>query len=301
MSSVDRTWWFKLGGVLLSVVAILLLLVPLSMQNPGRVAQSWWDAAHVPAFALITCVVMSCLSQRPRMFVVPAMLLIVPLVELVQGVFAREQSFADMVYGWTGCLVGGLCAVSIGESGTRRWMLAAMAAAMTVAAMAYPVRLWLDDQRVQEMFPVLSTFDAPLERTRWTITGCDVSGGDGWTVTIGNQVPYPGLFLRERVSDWSMMAGLRIELELPGRDLLEAWVRIDDRPDNPPYFERFQKAFTLQPGTNTIHLDRQLVSYTSGGRMMNLKTIHSMGIFFSDRDAGQVIRLTKVVLELSEK
>jgi len=294
---------FKAQAVLLLLVPLMiffLLIIPVSAHGSGRVMHAWWDFTHVPAFFFITWLLLI-LFHRWRMLIWPAMFAVVPVIEWVQGFTGREQAMPDIIYGWVGCLAGGLLAAAPSSSGFLHVANRVIAATLIMLAMTYPLRLWLEDARVHRMFPVVSAFDSSLEKSRWSINGCEIkSTKDGWEITIKDKTDYPGLFLKDRVSDWSAMAGLSIQVYLEGDRPLEMWVRVDDLRDNPSYFNRFQKPVILQPGPNTVILERNAVEIATGGRKMDLGEIHAFGMFFSRQDTGRVIRLTQVRILLDE-
>jgi len=280
--------------LLVPLLLLLLLIIPMPGNHAGRVMHAWWDFAHVPVFAIIAWSLLF-LFRRHWLLIGLALFFMVPVIEWAQGFTGREQAIADIYYGWAGCLAGGLLATAISSSKVIRIACCVIAAAVLTIAMVYPLRLGLENVRVRMMFPILSLFDSPLEQSRWKINGCEIDDrNDGWKITIIGDAEYPGLFLNDQVGDWSAMTGLSIHVFLEGDQPLEMWVRVDDQAESPSYYNRFQKPVLLQPGPNTVTVDRKSIGLTTGGRIMNLNNIHAFGIFFSRKDAGRVIRLTKI-------
>jgi len=300
-----RLFWWGFASAALSLFLFILLLVPWNINDAGRMIRAWWDFFHAPAFMVITFLWMSCAhlmatSAAGKNWPVPVLVTAVFLVEFLQRFTGREQSVADIAYGWSGCAMGYILFYLAQPSSRYRMCAGLVWFSILAASIAYPVRIWLGDQRVLKQFPVLSTFDSSLEITRWTINGCDIkTGKDGWEITINHEAEYPGIFLQDRVSNWSSMTSLCVNVTLEGNQVLEMWVRVDDLPDNPSYFNRFQKPVMLQPGLNSVRLDRRVLEVTTGGRRMNLGEIHAFGVFFSRQDAGRVIRLTRIELFLA--
>lgn len=295
-----------LGVIAAAGVFLFLLLVPVSIEGSGRVFHAWWDFAHVPAFTCIALGVLTVFragtfSRRQRLAAWLATLLAVPGIEFLQGYLGREQSAIDLAYGFIGCAMGG--ALFIAERETVRFAKAARSLALLLGlcALAYPMLLWGDDRRIERMFPVISAFDSKLENTRWSIQGCEVELRQGWDVTIRDDVKYPRLALMDKRRDWSSATGLGLDIFLHGNEPLGMTVIIDDAPGVQSYENRFQQSVMLTPGTNNVRIERATLEKKTSGRPMNLKSISGLGLYFSQRDAGRMLKLTKVFLETDPK
>lgn len=285
----------RVPGYAAAAVLIILLIAPLHVDHSGRILQAWWDFAHVPTFAFLSWRFIALSREvsrsRPRAFAAwLAAVMLVPFVEWIQGYTGRDRSLDDVAYGLAGCVIGGLLY-------GRRNSLRLAALFLAVVAAVYPVRIMVDEWRVERMFPVISTFSSPFELSRWSVTSCRVEEGEGWRVTLFDKAAYPALFLRNPPRDWSKASAACIQLYLEGTNNLEMWVRLDDRPGDPPFGQRFQAPFELRPGAQTVRIPRDVLARTSGGREMNLANIQAFGVFFDHRDAGKVVRLTKLYLE----
>jgi len=290
-----------LCAISLAGIFFILLLIPISLADSGRVFHAWWDFAHVPAFTFISSGALFLFrwlnySRIQQLSVWMATLLFVPVIEFLQGYLGRQQDINDILYGVVGCMIGGaLYAGSILDNFPAR-AARYFAVAMAISAMVYPVRLWLDDRRVDKMFPVLSSFDSPLEVTRWNIKGCDVVLKHGWEITVSDEVKYPSMVLRDKMRDWSFATGLGLDIFLHGYAPIAMTIIVDDAPGVQPYENRFQQLVMLKPGTNTVLFDRQLLGFKTDGRPMNLNQISGLGIYFMQSDAGRMLRLNKVFL-----
>lgn len=286
-------------AALIALVCVGLLLAPVTLHETGRAFRAWWDFSHVPALAIITGCLLAAgrhvrIADRGLLAAWLAMLLLPPALEGLQGFSAgREQHLADIAYGWAGCLIGGLWFT--GQGAARR--LAGLAALL---AAGYPAAITLDAARVHRMFPVLSSFDSPLEATRWRIHGCDVRQTDGWDITICDEVAYPGVILDDERRNWSAATDLCVSAFLPGSEPLDMTVVIDDAPGIQAYDNRFQRRFTLRPGSNLIRIERAWFGFTTGGRPMNLQAIAGLGLYFNRDDAGRRVRLHDVFLTMPD-
>ena len=299
MTVEQRLTPLGLGVLLAAGVFLLLLLIPISIPGTGRVFHAWWDFAHVPAFACIALAVLTLFrsdrfSPGWRLSAWLATLLAVPGIEILQGFLGREQSIVDLAYGVTGCLLGG--ALVVGHRTARP-----LGILLGLCALAYPVLLWGEDRRIEQMFPVVSAFDSALEKTRWHIQGCDVELRQGWEVTLRDDVKYPRLALLDKRQDWSAATGLGLDIVLHGNDPLDMTVVMDDAPGVQAYDNRFQQTVRLAPGTNHVHFARAALARKISGQPMNLKNVSGLGLYFNRSDAGRRLRLTSLFLATERK
>lgn len=283
---------------------LLVTPVPGKLHARGPVPEAWWDFGHVPLLAFLTAGLLSLANQssRPglvRQVVCWALLVFVPVVELLQKLTGRSWSIDDALYGWAGCIVGWIAT----RPSTRSppWLRRASAFVLLAIAAAYPTWLTLEHRAAYHQFPLLSDFKSPVEWDRWKLN--DIAKQrveNGWQLTIGHEAEYPGLFLRSFQPDWSGAQAVEIKLVVEGQDPLAVWVRFDDRMRWPRYTERFQQRLELSPGPQVIRLERNQFLHTQGGRRMDLATIRTFGMFFEARDAGRVLTLHHMGIELIE-
>jgi len=278
-----------LGGI----VVVAALMVPASSSGTDRVAQAWWDFAHVPALALLSWAWMSSLRTLAPLPTFVGCLLLTPLIELIQPLTGREASWVDLGYGWLGCLSGGWLYWTAGER--RRFWGAGF---LLVVALYHPVRVTWDRLAAHHAFPELSAFRGSFERSRWVVTGCEIEerGEGGWDVRIGGDAPYPGLFLRDGPMDWRNMDFLHLDIEVLDGQPLPAWLRVDDQPDDPPYAERFQQPIMLAAGRQEVRIPVEALIAPGDQQLLDLSRIHTAGIFFSEEETGRLFRLYRLFL-----
>lgn len=280
---------------------LALLLLPVSLDNTGRTFHAWWDFGHVPAFTALSWASLT-LSRKwwPDRMRLPwvwlGCLLAVPGVEFMQGFVGRSQDLSDLLYGGLGCVVGGLAFAGGLPEHPARHVARALAVLLAVGATAWPVRLWLEDRRIEQLFPVLSAFDSPLETTRWHIVGCDVRPGNGWDVTIRNDTNCAALVLGDVPRDWTTAEGLGVDIFLHGEEPSDLTIIVDDTAFFPDYNNRFQKTLPLKPGYNAVRIEGESLRRTNGGRPMNMSYIYGVGLYFNQQHAGRTVRLNKVFL-----
>ena len=86
----------------------------------------------------------------------------------------------------------------------------------------------------------------------------------------------------------------------------EAWpavfaVRVDDRPGNPPYAERFQKEFAVTQGWNAVRIPAGEIAQTAGGRPTRLDQVRQWGVFLVSDVPFDYFSVGIVHVELQEE
>jgi len=91
---------------------------------------------------------------------------------------------------------------------------------------------------------------------------------------------------------------LTTDVYWPGPESAVLVVRVDDRPGNPPYWDRFQREMNITQGWNRIWIPAAELAATSGGRPMNLQRISLWGVFLVGTESFDYVLLGPVELEL---
>ena len=101
--------------------------------------------------------------------------------------------------------------------------------------------------------------------------------------TVGHMVctpaHYPGLRLEEPYPDWRGYSHFRVEVysELPVAQSLT--IRIDDAHHHHEYADRFNRAITITPGLNHIHILLDDIRHAPLGRELDLGAIRNVMLF----------------------
>ena len=276
--------------------------MPVVTRPAGRMAEYLHDVLHFPIFAALTWTLWS--RRRSRWLVLGAIVAAILLVERLQPWVGREAEVRDALFGLAGAVTVGVFHAAAGTGHPRRrgaWRGIGIA---VMAAVVGPLLLIvLDRWEARRVFPLLASFRSPLEIGRWTGQGCGLKRvrRDGqWALRLEviRSPLYPGAFLVEAPRDWSRMQALQITLFWPGSRPREFWVRADDRPDSPPYADRVQTAFTLNPGFNRLFILRSALQRTPGGRLFNFAQVISLGLFLGEAAPGDTLDILEVRLIL---
>ncbi|HMO03095.1 MAG TPA: hypothetical protein PKC67_07395 [Kiritimatiellia bacterium] len=287
MSAVRTT---TLHLVVVVAALLVILLVPFSAGVQDRVWRAWFDAAHLPAFALLTVVALAEITRArlPRTPVSLGLIAAVPLIEWLQGFSGRDPSWSDALWGWGGIAVGWVVVLAIHANGKRRLALALAATSIIVISLMRPVSVWRDHVVLRAAYPVLVGFDTRWVESRWHIQGLVVVEEDGgWWAQVTGEDAYPGLFLVDLPHDWRGVAAVVLDVTYEGTaDSPVLWWRMDDLPGNPPYAERFQRAMALTGGRQVMRIERASFELAGNGRAMALERILAAGLFLTGARPG---------------
>jgi hypothetical protein len=249
----------------------LLLAVGLLMPMPitDRALGSLLDSAHGPAFAVLAFLVVRVLTgwpwSGPRRAPWVTCLAIITLgvaTEAAQFCVGREFSLKDIATDSLGVVAGTLWAVASSRSleqprrAMRIWAVALLALAMTFL----PLNL-VDTAMQRRAFPVLGSFEHPLERLRWqswwaSLRRSPEHATDGrWSLRVGLRPgEYPGIGTANPIADWSAYRELVFDVAVVGNRPLDCDVIIEDRPSRHAKEDRFERRVRLEPGQQRIVL-----------------------------------------------
>ncbi len=92
---------------------------------------------------------------------------------------------------------------------------------------------------------------------------------------------YPGLSCLLKQKNWQGYSSFQFNVYNPDDLKTQIVVRIDDKENALEHNDRYNKAFTLQPGMNTITIPLARVKTSGGQRNLNLRTITQFIVFMS--------------------
>lgn len=279
-------------------LVLVALLVPWSVPRADRLVAAVWHWAHFPALFVLSW--MANLLIRDRYSLRPLslaslMLLIVPLIELVQAVSGRDPAWTDLLPGWMGVLAFAGWSTR-GDASTRFGAVLLLLISLQPLMMA-----WRDEREALQKLPLLESFDDPEAlRERWVLEDAapvryEADDSVGITLRLGHENPYPGLFMLDFPGDWSGYRALVLTLVVPDKQVLPAFVRIDDR-QGAAYAERFQREVSLKPGRQNLRIPLGEV-VAENGRAMRLDSVRTWGLFFDERAYGRAVELLEARLE----
>lgn len=217
--------------------------------------------------------------------------------EWLQPLVGRSFEWTDVLYGWAGA--ASVCA-------TWRWRRILRWAALS--ALCLVPLVWEGAMFGMEFhaFPVLAKPGALWAERGWSLNGVDlsISRRKGFRLNglpRGKGGAYPGAFREPACKDWRGTQSLNLELFWPEAIPAIFAVRVDDRPENPPYAERFQRELSVTQGWNSIQIPAEEMAWASGGRPMRLDDIRRWGVFLVSDVCFDYFLIRNVRLERKEE
>jgi len=266
---------------LAGTAVLVLLLVPLPLPKDSRMGHAAAGAVHVLLFAGLARAAGSVWPERiSRGFLWLGLALLAAVVETIQPLVGRSAGWADWLYGAGGaaCLCGGW---PLRPGTRRRWVALG---ALALFPPVWEAAMWHQEIRA---FPVLAQSGAWWARRSWTLNGVDLSVDSHRRFKVAGRAapddgapsPYPGVFRRGVHRDWRGVESLRTAVFWPKTEPAVFAVRVDDRPGNPPYAERFQKELLITQGWNVVEIPAAEFGRSAGGRPLNLENVCQWGVF----------------------
>ena len=286
-------WAWALGA---SAAVLILLIIPWVPQWGGRYAVGLGRSAHVLLFAGLAWLWGQVLSNTNRGGKAWGVWVIVAGgVEWIQSITGRSPSVLDWLLGASGA--GYVCGSWRIRPGVIR------AVGLILLAMAPPAWEWGMVRMEVKAFPVLARPGAIWAQRSWERNGVAVSheGRTHFRIEKADTAlpnTYPGLFRKPARQDWRGVKQLTTDVYWPGPESAVLVVRVDDRPGNPPYWDRFQREMNITQGWNRIWIPAAELAATSGGRPMNLQRISLWGVFLVGTESFDYVLLGPVELEL---
>ncbi|HRT05717.1 MAG TPA: hypothetical protein P5204_08465 [Kiritimatiellia bacterium] len=219
------------------------------------------------------------------------------LAEVLQSYVVRTPEWSDWLYGTGGAAL--VCA-TWSRRGFLRW---GGVIALAAIPLAWESGLQWGEVRA---FPVLARPGSLWAARGWELNGVelDIEVGRGFVATPkpdGVPTAYPGFFRAPARRDWRGTQRLETAIFWPQADPATFAVRIDDKPGNPPYGDRFQREFIVTQGWNAVEIPVAELARTSGGRPLRLDEVRQWGVFLVSSVPFDYFCLGPVSLELQEE
>jgi hypothetical protein len=201
-------------------------------------------------------------------------------MEWIQSHLGRSAEWTDWLYGAGGAAC--ICGTWRGQGRFRiRWIGVLVLCLFPLVWEGAMVRMEI------RAFPVLADPGATWSRRGWTLNGVRISAlpREDFRIVSGSKAAKeqpasnPGAFRAPICSDWSRMEAFHTKIFWPASPPAVLAVRVDDRPGNPPYADRFQREFAVTQGWNAVCIPAHELGKTSGGRPLRLGTIRKWGVF----------------------
>ena len=297
----SRVFYMSNFNKLLVFVA-LVCSVLLFWGGPGaysyRSFQQVWNLGHLLLFAILTYLTLKwseTISNWPFLRQVTVLLTAVFLISLPieftqMRLDGRSPDVFDILRNMVGCLFA-IVFFSPSRKKTGPTILRFFQIGVVTALLLFAVPLAVaitDDIIAAEQFPVLSDFETPFERMRWT-------GGAGYAVVEGlarhgshslkillHTTQYSGVALDYFPKDWRDYRTLAFSVFNPSGIPLKLVCRIHDEshyPNGGDYEDRFNRTLAVGEGWNDIEISLADVMNAPQGRKMDMRRVQNFGIF----------------------
>ena len=293
--SARRTWSFRTAAAAALVAgAATLLLVPLGNDYRALWYGQATDAGHVVLFAAITWLLAHfALPGRP-IAAAAAALALAAGAEMFQPLIGRSASWQDLFYGLVG--VG----IALAWLLPGKWPIKVIATLALVAApLAQTMPLVIDAWNAWRSFPVLASFESPLETRRWMFQGVTVARAQppGAIFEFAANEKGSGAILLPVVRDWTGYRTLEIDFAFEGAPMVFL-ISVRDGKKLPPELPRFDLWRRYESGSHQVRID--LGELARGGDFppIDLSRVQSLHLVaYSD----QPHRVTLKRIELTQR
>ncbi len=102
---------------------------------------------------------------------------------------------------------------------------------------------------------------------------------------------YPGFSPVLKHKDWRGYQALCFDVYNPTPDPFKLILRVDDKKEALEYSDRYNKAFLIKPGPNTLKIPLDSLTTSGSSRPLALKTIYRFLVFMSHPDENHVLYL----------
>jgi hypothetical protein len=102
---------------------------------------------------------------------------------------------------------------------------------------------------------------------------------------------YPGLSPALKYNDWRGYQALCFEVYNPTPDMFKLILRVDDKKEALEYTDRYNKAFLIKPGANTLKIPLDSLTTSKTNRPLALKNIYRFLVFMSHPVENHVLYL----------
>jgi hypothetical protein len=289
-------------------VALAVLLVPLPDQS--REVRAVLDLLHALVFFVFSVIVLKTVYRsNDRLKILPIIVIWVTIticgffVEIVQPLVGRDMSWRDV---WANSLGGGaglLWASNRASTWRTRQLTVAISIALLLLAGWNPFSMLTDAVRQRLEFPLLASFESPLELSRWSSRECRVARvrnhvTDGkWSMRVELFAGmYPGVSFKHPAANWSAKRELAFDIYLENEHQLELTLKIEDAAHNKQYNDRFHKHLVLTPGAKRVVIPLKDVASAPAGRLLDLSHVTRLQIFAHKLSRPSVVYLDDIHL-----
>ena len=284
--------------VILSTAGIISFLLFYDFGKAGsRVIDTTINFGHLPLFGVVALVVLRILGRGKRAGSRKSTYLLAWAITSFLGAFTecvqailpyRHFRIFDILTDSLGAALFLTVTCSF-HTGTEKRGITLLRNGLLILMIirAYPIlSAAIDTWNMENNFPVLSSFETPLETSRWICREGSMkrtslhatSGAYSLEVNLP-QGMYPGITLDSFVNDWRGYNQLSFDVFMDGTTPLRLSTRINDRTHNEEYGDRYNRTFLLRPGNNRVSIKLDEVRTAPKGRLMDMSDITVLCLF----------------------
>jgi hypothetical protein len=286
-----------LFSLILSAVFLMLLFFGGSDTLTARWGRAAWNLGHIPCFAIWTYLFLVAGPRaagrsfgRQAVEVLGLAFLTGTAIELLQAAIGRSGRVTDLMLDMVGTLIVLSFFAPARKSAPRPLLrsLQGLTVLFLLLALVPLVRAVIDGVLSRRQFPLLSTFETPLEADRWRgdaefrRDGSTAAEGD-WSLRVRlSTEQYSGATLRFFPRDWRGYRFLHISVRNSTALPLPIRCRIHDEPHyarGGALDDRYTTSFTLEPGWNEISIPLAEVEQAPRERPMSMDGIQGVMIY----------------------
>jgi hypothetical protein len=304
---------------LVTLLAIGAFFLPIRFDTDALFYIHLMDAAHLPAFFLLTLFTHASWPQttspcRRRIFACTLTAAASIAIEIIQPLTGRSESLTDLLNGLAGIA---LAAIYLAIRHTPRKLLSAalftLLATTAIATVLLPA--WEESAGMRwrsHNFPLLADFETDDELKLWIGSGLGNHHPEGsglqrvkqhathgeyaLQVATEKSAKWPGVRLLNAKQDWSQKTTLAFDIWNDGPPFTLA-IRIDDDFPHRTFEDRYNTTRTIQPGANHITIPTSEIQNTPKNRRLNLHAIQRTIFFTDDPTADHTFYLDHIRLE----
>ena len=285
----------------------------------NRVVQALWNTGHVVFFMcfnwlLITQTRLSQYSLLKILFISIAITtLLGAFIEVIQRFTGRDMSYGDLLKDIAGGLAGIIVALysvpHLKNTLVKSYKFYIQSFGIVLlAVIVWPVfKLVVDDYRMNVDFPEISSFESPIELSRWYIEDVvefkrskDVTYHSEYSLYVKFGVAeYPKISLEHMIANWSKYAYLKFSVHNDQINMMNLQLKIIDRnhrTNNYVFNDRFNRELRLKPGWNHITVPLSEIKEAPVNRDMDMTNIIGLSFFIVEPDSEQSIYLNNIYL-----
>lgn len=227
--------------------------------------------------------------------VVCGVLFVSGMAEWIQPLIRQKRDLWDVVVAMAGAVTFCLFRIvgtDAPPSLVRRSILRMACIASASVGLWRPLVEIADGGLRRYQFPVLASFETPLELRRWTPRGCQIRRirnterhGYVLRVTAHEGIAYPGISSHKIPSDWTGYE--RLHFLAASEPPLVLTLRIDDEV-GATYENRFQNSYLLDGDWHEFNVNLTQDLKTPRGRPLELRQITAVSFFIEQVMTGSV-------------